>query len=153
MNSRKETKEKIYRSLETLLRARVDEALLAMKGTREARDNETKSSAGDKHETARAMMQIELENLERQLSKAESLLKELLQVNIALETDRVTTGSLVFTSQQNYFIAVGVGKVIVDSETYYAISLASPVGQLLKDKKVGDNVMFMGKEFIVQDIL
>src|SRR6185436_10235360 len=64
VNSRKEAKQKIYRHLETMLRARVEEARLAIKATREARDTETKSSAGDKHETARALMQIELENKE-----------------------------------------------------------------------------------------
>lgn len=42
----------------------------------EAVNNETKSSVGDKHETSRAMMQLEQEKLGKQLLEAETHLAE-----------------------------------------------------------------------------
>jgi len=41
----------------------------------------------------------------------------------------------------------------IDKSVYIAISLASPVGAALKGKVVGDQVIFQGKEFVIEDII
>ena len=61
-------------------------------------------------------------------------------------------GSLVVTNQETYFFSIGIGKLTIANESYYAISLASPIGTLLKDKMVGDKAQLGGREFIIKDI-
>ena len=48
----------------------------------ETRDNETKSNVGDKFETTREMMQLEIEKNVLQLNKYELQKNELLKINI-----------------------------------------------------------------------
>ncbi|MBX2974264.1 MAG: hypothetical protein KF797_14300 [Flavobacteriales bacterium] len=61
-------------------------------------------------------------------------------------------GSLVTTDQGVYFIAIGLGPVQVAGNTCYAISLASPIGQLLQGKAAGDAISFNGKRIVVQAV-
>ena len=118
----------------------------------EAKNNETKSSAGDKHETGRAMMQLEEEKHERQLSKALQLKNLLDKIDIKKQQTNVVLGSLVTTNQASYFFSVGIGKLKLDEQTYFAISLDSPIGQVLVGKTVGETVTFRGKEIVIQEI-
>ncbi len=120
--------------------------------TLHARNTDTKSSAGDKHEVGRAMIQQELDQQEAQLAKLQGLQQELARVPLQRVFDRVAFGGLVTTDQGSYFIAIGLGQVEVNGETCFAISLASPVGEALKDKQVGDVVIFNGRAITVQAI-
>lgn len=126
--------------------ATCEEALVS---TRAAFASDTKSSAGDKHEVGRAMVQQELDKLEEQRAKILALQQELERVPQERVYDRVAFGSLVTTDQGRYFIAIGLGAVEVDGGPYYAISLASPIGQALKDKRVGEVIAFNGRRFAV----
>lgn len=108
-------------------------------------NSETKSSAGDKHETGRAMIQLEREKLGNQLRIVEEQRNILKRIRIDKTNDTVVLGSLVTTTKANYFIAVSVGEISIQGISYYAISLNTPVGQLLLSKQVGETVMFRGE--------
>ncbi|MBR8535274.1 hypothetical protein KDU71_06865 [Carboxylicivirga sediminis] len=108
----------------------------------EAMKNDTKSSAGDKFETGREMMQIELTKQQNQLGQQLRIKNELKQINLDKIPETVEFGSLVYTNSGNYFISVAMGKIICDTTTYYALSLASPIGQAMKGCIVGDQVEF-----------
>ena len=82
------------------------------------KSTQTKSSAGDKFETSRAMMQAEEERSKVQLVKAVNLKNDLTQIDINRVSDRVILGSLVFTNQGNYFLSIGLGKILVDGATF-----------------------------------
>ena len=127
------------------LEQNIAETEQAIASAKESRDNESKSSAGDKYETGRAMMQIELENNGRQLEKTRLAKQDLEQLNVQEPHTLVSQGSLVHTSQGIYFLSIGFGKLEFAEQPYYAISLASPIGQALKNAKVGDSVSFQGK--------
>ncbi|WP_372643177.1 hypothetical protein, partial [Ancylomarina sp.] len=118
-----------------------------------ARNNDTKSSAGDKFETGREMMQIEIEKNEVLLNQTAKNRKELARIDITKEFNKVAFGSLVETDKGTYFISIGIGKIQIDDEICYAISLASPIGGLLKDKTVGDEVQFQGRVFTIKEIV
>jgi len=138
------------------LRSTLQERITAMEteiaATLAARNSDNKSSAGDKHEVGRAMVQQELDQLEAQLAKAQVMQQELARVPLERVYEHAGFGSLVGTDQGNYFIAIGLGAVEVDGERCYAVSLASPIGQALKDKKAGDAVDFNGKRITVEKI-
>lgn len=108
-----------------------------------ARNGETKSSAGDKFETGRAMMQLEEAKLNHQLNEAVKVRDILEQVRSSdSTTGRIAAGSLVATNRGNYFLAVGLGKVKVAGRTFFCTSLDSPIGQFLHGKTVGDHFSF-----------
>ncbi len=138
--------------LSTLLAERAAALKSELAATLEARNSDTKSSAGDKHEVGRAMVQQELDQLEMQLAKTQAMQQELARVPLERLYDQVAFGSLVSTDQGSYFIAIGTGAMEMASGTCYAISLASPIGQALKDKRMGDVITFNGKRITITGI-
>ena len=104
--------------------------------------SETKSSAGDKHETGRAMLQLEREKAGNQLREVQNVVETLSKVNGDIASKTVSLGSIVYTTQANYFIAISAGQLTVDSDSFYAISPNTPMGQLLIGKTVGAEVSF-----------
>ena len=107
-----------------------------------ALESESKSSAGDKHETGRAMIQLEREKLGEQIKKFELHQKHLIHLENHINSEHVKLGSVVTTNQSNYYISFPVRECIVKSKTYYCISAQSPIGKLLLGKKVGDQIIF-----------
>jgi hypothetical protein len=57
------------------------------------------------------------------------------------------------TNQGNYFISVGLGKFEIEDGLFYAISMASPIGQILKNRIIGDIIQFQAKNFIIEGII
>ncbi len=147
------SKTQICQHLDALLDSRIDEAQRAIAAAQEARNNDTKSSAGDKYETGRAMMQIEIDKNEFQLGKARALKADLAKVNLHKSSPRVEFGSLVITAQETYFISIGVGKLEVDGHVVYAISVASPIGNLLQNKAIGDEIEFQGRKLRILELV
>lgn len=119
----------------------------------ESLTSETKSSAGDKHETGRAMLQLERENAGRQLSEIEKLKESLSRIDIHSTSNTIGLGSVILTSQTNYFMAISAGKLQVDTKEYFAISAETPIGQLLFGKTVGDVIRFRDASFKILFVL
>lgn len=149
----KELKSATYQKLLEIVQEKIDIANSSLGAAIEGRDNQTKSTAGDKHETGRAMMQIEQQRNEIQLGKAIILKKELQQVDREKTFEKIQLGALAITNQGNYFIAIGLGKVVVGVKNIYAISVLSPIGKALLNKRVGEVVTFQNKEIILEEIL
>ena len=108
----------------------------------EALESESKNSAGDKHETGRAILQLEREKLGEQIKKTERNLQLLLPLKNHIPTEKVSVGTVVKTSHFNYYIAISSPTLIVEQEEYYCISALSPIGKLLLGKKVGETILF-----------
>lgn len=73
--------------------------------------NESKSSAGDKHETARAMMNLEQEKLERQYQELMTMKDRFDKINFESPIDKIQLGSLIETNKGFFLLSVGLGKV------------------------------------------
>nr|WP_209401900.1 GreA/GreB family elongation factor [Pseudozobellia sp. WGM2] len=121
-------------------------------GVQESLQSETKSSAGDKHETGRAMLQLEREKLGQQLMEAEKMKAVLNKVNIDNESTSVALGSLVKTSKTFYFIAISAGEFKVGEDAVFCISVGTPIGRLLLGKSVGDSILFNENQFEILSI-
>ncbi len=146
------TKPRLIAHLRALLQERLATAEQEIAATRASFASDTKSSAGDKHEVGRAMVQQELDKLEEQRAKLLVLQQELARVPLERVFDTVAFGSWVDTDQGSYFVAIGLGRVEFDGGTCFAISLASPMGQALHGKRAGEEVLFNGKSLRVQRI-
>lgn len=153
MNKLKELKGIVYYKILDELDRKIEVIRGAIASAKDSRNNDTKSSAGDKYETGREMMQIEIEKNEVLLNQTAKQRKELARIEISEEFNKVAFGSLVETDKGTYFISIGIGKIQIEDQMCYAISLASPIGGLLKDKVVGDEVQFQGRTFSIKSIL
>jgi transcription elongation GreA/GreB family factor len=121
--------------------------------TQQAANNETKSSSGDKHETGRAMAQLETEKLMAQLSELQNIKQNLTQINPAITGSKVVLGSLVYTSNGNFYIAASIGKVAVEDQSFFAISSASPIGKLLFTKKEKESFSLNGNAYTLLEVI
>lgn len=115
--------------------------------------SETKSSAGDKHETGRAMLHLEREKLGNQLAQTQKISSTLFKIKISKTYLTVVLGSLVYTTQANYFIAISAGKFIVNNQEFYAISPITPIAKLLLGKSCGHEVNFNNRLFKIKEIV
>ena len=125
-----------------LLNERIAELQTAVKSVQEARNNETKSSAGDKYETGRAMMQQEEDKLLARLDNTRQMRLQLSQIDPKKSTDQVDIGSLVETSARSYYLSVSLGKVILEGQTYFCVSMEAPLAQALRGKERGNHIVF-----------
>ena len=118
-----------------------------------ALESESKSSAGDKHETGRAMVQLEREKLGEQIKATEKDLNILIPLENHKTSKKAGLGSLVKTNQLNYYIAISTPAVNLDNTDQYCISTQSPIGSLILGKKAGDTSSFNGKTSEITEIL
>lgn len=142
-------KEELYLNCKNILENKLITVNQIMNSNKNALQSETKSSAGDKHETGRAMLQLEMEKASQQydvIHKMQSVLQQILSVK---KTDLISLGSLVYTNFQNYYLSISVGEVVVTGQSYYCISTLSPIGKILIGKKEGDILDFNGKTITI----
>lgn len=109
-----------------------------MTALHESRQADTKSSAGDKHETARAMVDQELQQLNQQREKALRNQSELQQLTDA-RCEVAARGAAVETERIIYYISISFGKLPVEGpKPVYALSPVSPAAQAMLGKRVGE---------------
>ena len=141
-------KEEICKSVLIMLEQKIKIAKESISCIQEARNNETKSSAGDKYETSRAMMQAELDKQNILLQQFIQQKNVFLKIQKTKPSEKIDFGSWVETNQGNYLIAIGIGKV----RDAFVISLASPLGMALKGQRIGDKTSFQNKEYKINII-
>ena len=108
-----------------------------------ALNSSTKSSAGDKHETSRAMIHLDQEKLSSQLLELNKSLRILSQINI-VQHSSVNMGSLFKTDQSIFYISIGLGKVSICGLNVFIMSPVSPLSQRLIGLNQDDSIEFNG---------
>ena len=124
---------------------RIDACQAAIQAAQESANSETKSSAGDKYETGRAMAQNERDRNTVQLRQAQQLQGELQRINPELPCDTVRPGALAHTSMGVFYLGISAGKLTVQGQDYFAVSAAAPVAAALAGKRAGEQALFNGK--------
>lgn len=140
-------KQELITLIEKELLSKIAELKSDIQALTESRNNDTKSSAGDKYETSREMAQIELNKLEVQLSKISLQHAELLKIKPENKTTSIDIGSVVYTNHEHYFISIPFGKITCRGKLFYAISSISPLGSVLLKKKLHELFDFQGRSF------
>jgi hypothetical protein len=144
-------KQKLYDQCLAYVQQRIDTAMEAMLETQESANSESKSSAGDKYETGRAMAQLERDRHAQLLADSQRMLQELQHIDL-VPAVVIRSGSLVKTSRGTFFISIGAGRIPVDGTDYLAVSSASPMGMALRGKRVGDIAMFNNVTYIIEEV-
>lgn len=118
----------------------------------ESAGNETKSTAGDKHETALAMLQIEQENTSRQLQAVLDQLSFLEQIDPAKQHNNIGLGSLIKTNKGLFYIAIALRKITVDGLPVFVISPLSPLATKLSGTGRGTVITINNIEYRVDAV-
>jgi len=146
-------KQQLYNQCLAYVQKRMEAAQLAIEEAQQASNDDTKSSAGDKYETGRAMMQQETDRNLQQLIETNKLKVALNRVNPGHISDAIEPGSVVITDNGSFYMAISAGALSVGAETYFAVSPASPIGLLLAGKKTGEKIILNGKPYAITMVI
>jgi hypothetical protein len=145
-------KQKIYDHYLQVINDKVAMLQQVLADLKESGSNETKSTAGDKHETALAMLQIEQANTRGQLQEALTQKAALEKINPSLCASMIVNGSLVKTNRGYLFISIALGKAALENITVIALSPQSPLGQKLMGLKVAEAAGINNMEYLIESI-
>lgn len=144
-------KQGLLASMLNTLHERIESAQKAIDSAIDSRNTATKSSAGDKHETGRALMQTEIDNQNKQLANSILLKNTLSQIPLA-KSSKVDFGSLVETNHGFFYISVSIGIVQFAGNEYFTLSPATPLARVLTGAVAGDTIAFQGRQYQILNI-
>lgn len=142
MKDFQQIKNKLYIACLHFVNSRMETVKNVIASNKKALFSETKSSAGDKHETGRAMLQLEMEKAGQQLTGINQMEAVLAKVSVNNTSTTICLGSLIITNKANYYLAISAGKLTIDTVDYFAVSTGSPIGKQLLGKKAGAIIPF-----------
>ncbi len=146
-------KQKIYNHCLTLIHDKAAMLQQVLADLKESGSNETKSTAGDKHETALAMLQIEQANTRGQLQEVLAQKTALEKIDPTISATMIVNGSLVKTNRGYLFISIAAGKITIDGIHVISLSPQSPLGQKLMGLKVDDSAEINNTEYLIESIV
>lgn len=116
-------------------------------------ESESKSSAGDKHETGRAMMHLEQDRLGRQWKELQTQHAILQGIQVESASPQIVRGSLIQMKQGWFYLSIALGRVEVDGTSVLTLSPESPLGQTCLGKKKDEVIDFRGNTYHIIDLL
>lgn len=146
-------KQKIKQHHLVLLQDKIDVYQDMISGLSKDAQNDAKSSAGDKHETALSMMHLEQEKLTNKL-KETIVLKEILEkIDDSKNSTTIALGSYVTVNSMQLFISAALPKISIEDVTVLSVSPQSPLGSQLMGKKQGDIAVVNETSFTIHQVL
>ncbi len=134
----------------------VDERILLsqklIKEAQNAANQDTKSSMGDKYETSREMMALEMRKAGEQLQENSKLKRVLGELNSNTISKSILLGSLIVTSIGDFYLSVSLGKIEVEGKTIFALSAVSPLGKELLGKSAKEEFEFNSRKIKIESI-
>ncbi|HTH82762.1 MAG TPA: hypothetical protein VL490_07490 [Mucilaginibacter sp.] len=146
-------KQQLHNQCLNYVESRMAAAQQAIDDAQKASTDDTKSSAGDKYETGREMMQQETDRNMAQLNEANKLKVALNKISTNAVTAKAEPGSVVLTDNGNFYIAVSAGVLNIGNERYFAISPSSPIGLKLLGQKEGEMFKLNDKTYQIKQVI
>lgn len=146
-------KEELHRQCLAFVQERIDNARQAILSAEQSASEDTKSSAGDKYETGREMLQQEKNRGMAQLTEANKLLVALNRIGTAGQSDKANEGSVAFTNNGNFYISVSAGVLNAEGKSFFAVSAASPIGAKLMGCMANDTFTFNEKTYLIEQVM
>jgi transcription elongation GreA/GreB family factor len=146
-------KQFLYNHCLAFVQSRIQNIEQAIGNATESANGETKSSAGDKHETSRAMAHLEQEKNGTQMQEALKLKNILQQIDPTGTGQKINLGSLVRTDKANYYVSIGAGKAEWRGTAYFAISQLAPIAKKMLGKSRGDTFEFNKIDYLILEVL
>jgi transcription elongation GreA/GreB family factor len=145
-------KQKVYNYYLQVVNDKLRSLQQVLADLKESGSNETKSTAGDKHETALAMLQIEQANVGAQLQDVLEKKSALEKIDPASSSSKIVKGSLVKTDNGYLLISTALGKATMDGNSVIALSPQSPLGQKLLGLSTGDVAAINNNKYVIESI-
>lgn len=115
---------------------------------------ESNDKAGsDEDDSGNEKLLSDLQKNNSYLINARNNREFLNQIKTNIHYDTAVLGSIVRTDSMHFYLATSIGKIDLENEIYYAISLNSPIGQLLKNKRAQDRFEFNQTKYIIKEII
>lgn len=138
-------KNTILNSLKQEVEAKIATLKQTVSNLTEDAQNDAKGSAGDKHETALAMMHLEQEKLSKQINDQLELMGVLKKINPNQVHTKIALGSYVETSEFCFFVSASFPQINANGKTIISLSPISPLGKYLLGLQAGDSFVFNAK--------
>jgi transcription elongation GreA/GreB family factor len=151
-NSAKSIKTHLYEALVERLNSQIAELSGSLQDLQRSANEETKSSVGDKYETGRAMVQLEIEKIQQQLAEKNKAKNIVLSVSPSDQDNSVRVGSVIETSAGDFFLLVNAMDLKIGARSFMGISLQSPLGKLLFGKTKGEQIVLNGRTFVIKQV-
>lgn len=142
-------KQELLEQCKKFVNNRLQTVQSTISSNQKALQSETKSSAGDKHETGRAMLQLEMEKASQQLAGISTMNQILSKIDVTKKSEIAHLGSIIKTSSGNYFLSISAGNLKVNGIDYFAVSVFSPIGKILLGLKENVDFNFKSKKITI----
>ncbi len=146
------TKALIKTGLSSHISEKISDLMRDLSDIEKAKANETKSSAGDKYETSRAMLQQEKDKKMAQLDLWHTY-QPIVKLLDSKSHNQVQLGSVVITDVNMLYVSVPAGKLLIEGNQVFAISTNAPLYKVLARRGKNEQVSFNGKVITIIDIL
>lgn len=131
----------------------LEEAKARMASLKESLGAESKSSAGDKHETGRAMIHLEQERVQDTVGRLEHMRGVLVQrATQGKAIQRVSPGALVETTGPWVLVGIPMGKVQLPDALVLCVGAEAPLAQKWHGAQPGDQVVLGSQQLTIQAI-
>lgn len=145
------TRSQVFEALESHLMAAVKDGDWHLSSLQEALASEAKSTAGDKHETGRAMIHQEMRQVNETLQRSQSALRELTRMKKSSESPaRVVSGVLVETTGPWVLMGLPLGKLDLDGTVVLGVSSEAPLAKAWLGAEQGDEVRMGPSTFLIK---
>jgi len=131
---------------------RISNYKLEMDIIKESIENNDRGDSED-DDSGNGKLLNDLEKNAQHLNEASKMMDILKMINPKIQNDSATLGSIVYTNTNAFFLSCSVGKIDFEGKSYFAISLQSPIGMLLKNKSKGEQINFNGTNYTITNII
>ena len=114
--------------------------------------NDAKSSAGDKHETALSMMHLEQEKLTQKLKENLDVKSILEKIDTDAAHEKIALGSLVKANGILLYVCAALPKANIDGVTVLALSPQSPLGTKLLGNAEGFSFEIQSTTYNIESV-
>jgi hypothetical protein len=145
-------KQMLHRECLRIIQSKIADTQAIITAAGMSAQSETKSTAGDKHDTARAMAHLEQEKYATVLAQQQVAEDTLLRIHPHKASSTATLGSIVFTTNGIFYIAAPIGKCTVGGVDLFVLSATSPLARELQGKSKGDSFLMAGTIQTIMDV-
>ena len=143
----------VLSALEATMSSDVDSARQQFYNLKGSLEGESKSTAGDKHETGRAMVQLEMEQAANRLSRLEGMMRDWSRLQPELGRKDVRPGALVDTSMGCFVIGVAWGAFnLREGAAWRAIGSDAPIALAMSGMEAGSVIDFRGRSVVIHAV-
>lgn len=145
-------KQEILLHIRDVLRRKQEELQHQINDLADGIANDTKSSAGDKYETARSMSQQEMDKLSVQLQEVQRQTARIPQLEAVIQTENVVSGALVETDNGLFYLGLPLGMLTICDRSVFCISPSAPLAAAMLGKKSQEIVTFNGRSIKILEV-